>query len=122
MSYKLKFGSPGVIRLSDGANIPENVGNRDYQDFLNWLAEGNTPSPAEAPEEIAARQARETEHSGQEELRVGLKADAVFDTLKTATQAQINNFVNNQFPAFTVQQRAVMKMLIQVAALVVRRS
>ena len=76
MSYKLKFGSPGVIRLSDGASIPENVGNRDYQDFLNWLAEGNTPSPAEAPEEIAARQARETEHSGQEELRVGLKAEA----------------------------------------------
>lgn len=121
MSYKLKFGASGVVRLSDNADIPESLDNRDWQEFLLWQAEGNTPDPAETPEETAAREAQELEGTEQEVLRNSLKIDAVFDSLKRATPAQINTFVNNQFATFTAQQRAVMKMLIQVAALVVRR-
>ena len=44
--YKLQNKS-GVIRLSDGAVIPFDEQNVDYQAYLKWVSEGNTPIPAE---------------------------------------------------------------------------
>ena len=36
-----------IWRQLDNATIPFDPDNRDYQAYLKWLAEGNTPLPAD---------------------------------------------------------------------------
>lgn len=38
-----------VLRVDDGAWIPKNTGNADYQAYLDWVAGGNTPSTPPLP-------------------------------------------------------------------------
>jgi hypothetical protein len=50
MIYKiLKTNDDGKIIYAkiDDACIPFNLYNTDYQEYLKWLEEGNTPLPAE---------------------------------------------------------------------------
>tara|TARA_R100001082_G_scaffold108599_1_gene84090 strand:+ start:1089 stop:1250 length:162 start_codon:yes stop_codon:yes gene_type:complete len=53
MSYKLlknQFGevdSTTILRKTDNACIPTDTSNTDYQEYLEWVEEGNTPDPAD---------------------------------------------------------------------------
>jgi hypothetical protein len=46
--YKLT-NHTSIQRLADNASIPSDHANRDYADYLEWLAAGNTPEPVDAP-------------------------------------------------------------------------
>ena len=55
-TYKLKPNLPDgtpqqSVKRSDGWSIPFSKGNTMYQEYLAWLAEGNTPQPADEPAE-----------------------------------------------------------------------
>ena len=51
IQYKLQKGMFGevcaVTIVGQNISIPMNEGNTDYQAYLAWVAEGNTPEPAE---------------------------------------------------------------------------
>jgi len=36
-----------ILRVTDNAYIPFDPANTDYQAYLKWVAEGNTPLPAD---------------------------------------------------------------------------
>jgi hypothetical protein len=39
----------GIVRDSDGAFIPQDQGNSDYQAYLQWVSLGNTAAPYSSP-------------------------------------------------------------------------
>jgi len=41
-----------IVVLNDGVqmSIPFDTANSDYREYLKWVAEGNTPEPADEPE------------------------------------------------------------------------
>jgi hypothetical protein len=43
----LNVPAKAVLRVEDKAFIPFDPDNTDYQAYLKWLADGNTPLPAE---------------------------------------------------------------------------
>jgi len=45
--YQLTKEGYMILRTTDGAYIPIDPDNTDYQTYLKWVAQGNTPLPAE---------------------------------------------------------------------------
>lgn len=49
MYKQLRNNETTIIRISDNAFIPIDPGNRDYQEYLDWVEQGNTIQPADVP-------------------------------------------------------------------------
>ena len=70
----------GVIRLSDNAYIPADLGNRDYTDFIAWKAKGNEPLPIPPKSEEQLRaEFKQLRHELVNEIKVTTTAGNVFD-------------------------------------------
>ena len=46
MNYK-STNFDNILRLDDNAYIPKDQANTDYQEYLEWVAEGNTAEAAD---------------------------------------------------------------------------
>ena len=59
-----------IQRLEDGAFIPQDPSNNDYQQYLKWLEEGNEPLPPDpTPEPLTPLQKLEAAGLTVEELK-----------------------------------------------------
>lgn len=43
--YQEEIDFNGIYRIADGAWIPADERNTDWQNYLIWVAEGGTPDP-----------------------------------------------------------------------------
>ena len=61
--YKLNQNSTFITRISDSASIPNDPANADYQDYLEWVEEGNTPEAADVPPDPTYKELRAAEYN-----------------------------------------------------------
>lgn len=106
--YKLT-ATDAVIRITDGAFIPNDPKNVDRQKYQTWLSAGNIPDPyVEDPEEAARKIRREAfdADTTRQELLAQLQA---------STPAQINTYVNNQVTDLASARTLLKKILLVIS-------
>ena len=59
--YKLTDNT-SIIRILDGASIPNDPANSDYAAYLEWVEDGNTPEAADVPPAPTYKELRAAEY------------------------------------------------------------
>jgi len=86
--YKLNQNS--VTRLADGASIPFANGNRDYEEYKQWLSEGNTPEPEFTQAELEAKVQMEAKAERLKQLEVLTVTTTNGNTFDANNQARLD--------------------------------
>jgi len=104
-----KLGINAIIRTSDMAVIPLDPANRDYQEYLRWVADGHTPAPADPPPPPT-----------QDELdRAAAKAYDRLNALKAMRPAQVKAYIDANVTNLT-EAKDVLKTLAVAVSILAR--
>lgn len=107
MTTNYKLASEGVFRLPDMAHIPAHPDNADWRQYQEWLAEGNTPLPADPPSPPT-----------QDELDAeAAKQYAKLVALKNMTPAQVQAWVDANINNLADAKDALKTLAIAVSIL-----
>jgi hypothetical protein len=106
--YKLtKYGS--IQRAEDGAIVPVDYANADYQAYLDWIHDGNAieepDPPAQAEVDVAQAQA------AAEEAKAAAKSDDIVSFLTKHDSKAIEGWAREQFPTLTDDETKVIASL-----------
>lgn len=123
--YKLIRNSAAVLRLVDGASIPDDERNSDRQAFIRWrdgwmerLEDGTEVVHAPHDPEPADPEPPPT----QDDLDAAAsRADAKLAAVAAATPAQIRAWANQNFPTLTAAERDKLGTLAVAVGILARR-
>lgn len=90
------------------------------QSVIPLTPEEEADAAARTAAEEAIEAPKRAELAAQQALRAETKATAMFAAIQTATLTQINDWIDTNFPALTVQQRALLKVLTAAAGAYLR--
>lgn len=97
--YKWIVVNKLVRRLADGASIPLDTANVDWQAFQKWIADGNTPQAADPSP---------TDHSARKQALVAaIASNGLIERLRNATPGQIDTFIDNRASTLQTQINGV---------------
>ena len=89
--YKLT-DSETIIRISDGASIPNDPDNTDYAEYLEWVADGNTATAADAIPDPTYQENRVSEYPS-----IGDQLDDIYHNGLTKWKANIK-VIKDKYP------------------------
>lgn len=106
MTYKWVKANVYVRRLADGACIPNDERNTDWQAFQKYVSEGGVVQPEDVPPPPDPRLVLDAE-----ELAAA-KLDAQLQNLLNMTPTEIGSAIDNAFP--DPAQRVILKRICRV--------